>query len=78
MRDKIDAGFDPNEFINDRRRLKAFENVNQVWPEPPPDDRLHIFVTVPPGGYSPTLVQTVGECFVRLLPQLRISDERAA
>jgi hypothetical protein len=50
---------------NDQRRLLANETISQAWPESPPNEQLRVFVRLPSGMGSPTLVQE-GECFIRL------------
>ena len=32
------------------RELDPMENISNVWSEPPPDDHLHVYVTVTGGG----------------------------
>lgn len=66
VRDAVRAGqyrATPNDQLLDEVAL-----LSQVWPEPPPDDCLHVFVSLP-GGHmqrSSILVNAVGMCFIRL------------
>jgi hypothetical protein len=46
---------------NDQQQLWEME---KIWSEPPPDDHLHVYVTVPGEG-SPRALQ-LGGCFTRL------------
>jgi hypothetical protein len=49
------------------RVLNELVRVSDVWPEQPPEDRLHVFVMLPrPVQESPTLVNAIGVCFIRL------------
>jgi len=36
--------------VNDQRRLRITEALLKVWPEPPPHDQLHVFVSLPEVG----------------------------
>jgi hypothetical protein len=70
VQDKIKRGeYRPN--ANDQpqplRTVKIITSpISDVWPEPPPHGHLHIFVSVPGGVGSPTLVNAGDECFIRL------------
>ena len=44
-----DQIYQPDADADDRRKLRIREKIFQVWPEPPSDDRLHVFVEVPSG-----------------------------
>jgi hypothetical protein len=46
----------PNE-----RRLCVREKISEVWPESPPDNKVHVFIPLPGGEYSIRL-------FARSLP----------
>src|SRR5712671_5393802 len=46
--------------------LLARKRISDVWPAQPPDDHLHVFVSLPSGMGSPTLAYDGGECFIRL------------
>jgi hypothetical protein len=53
---------------NDRQSLqrKILSKLSDVWPEPPPDGHIHVFISLRPVD-SPIL-NGDGECFMRLLP----------
>jgi hypothetical protein len=36
------------------RKLDPMEEISNVWSEPPPDDHLHLYVTVPGEGRTVT------------------------
>jgi len=63
VNDEIDNAGRYKPDADDQRLLRANQKIFEVWPEPPPDTHLHIFVTLPGG---PTLVEAVGVCFKRL------------
>ena len=51
-----------------QRPLQPSLKRSEVWPEPPSDERLHVFVGLPVGVKgSPSLVYA-GVCFIRLFP----------
>jgi hypothetical protein len=61
--------------------LGPLNKINDVWPEQPRDDHLHVFVTsrlVPGVMGSSTLIQGRGSASYVSLRQLSISDEHAA
>ncbi|KAF8501599.1 hypothetical protein F5888DRAFT_1248949 [Russula emetica] len=37
----------------DRRQLRVKEKLFEVWPEPPRDDQLHVFISLPQPGLDP-------------------------
>ncbi|KAH9964146.1 kinase-like domain-containing protein [Russula dissimulans] len=43
---------------SDHQPLDPMDTLSDVWPVRPPSNHLHIFVELPAGGGSPTLVQT--------------------
>jgi hypothetical protein len=51
---------------NDRRELWQTEKISKVWPEAPPNEQLHVVVTLPSPLGSSTVVDPVGECFIHL------------
>jgi hypothetical protein len=64
IRDQIITGqYRPD--LNDEP-LFAMDRISDVWPQGPPKDSLHVFVSLPAGMGTPTLVDNGGECFVRL------------
>ncbi len=63
-RKKIKAG-EYRPAPNDQK-LKPMDIISDIW-ERPPDKHLHVFISLPAGVASPTLVYT-GECFTRLCP----------
>jgi len=60
------------------RRLRSHELISNIWPEKPPQGRLHVLVHVATGMGNQALPASNSEYFISLLPQLRISDKRAA
>ena len=48
--------------------MQASLKISKIWPEPPSDECLHVFVKLPAGAKgSPSLVY-VGVCFICLCP----------
>jgi hypothetical protein len=67
IRDHIKAGkYRPD--LNDENDESLFEadTIADVWPGEPPVKHLHVFVSLPSGMGSPTLIDHGGECFLRL------------
>ena len=46
--------------------LRDTKKLSQVWPQPPSEDQLHVYVTLPANMGRPTPVDTTGEYFIRL------------
>jgi hypothetical protein len=48
--------------------LNAWAKISTTWPAGPPDGYLHVLVSLPSPlvQTSPTLINVVGECFIRL------------
>ena len=46
--------------------LQDIKDISEVWPQPPSDDQLHVYVTLPANMGSPTPVDTIDEYFIRL------------
>jgi len=46
--------------------LRDIKHISEVWPQPPSEDQLHVYVTLPANMGSPTPVGTTGEYFIRL------------
>jgi len=65
IKDLIDAGrYRPT--VNNQP-LEAIDTISDVWPEQPPNKHLHIFVSLPAGVGSPTLLYDGSVCFIRRL-----------
>ncbi len=56
---------------SDDQELEVTNEIGIEWPEPPPKGHLHVFVALPAGVTTPTLIQA-GECFIR--PFARVQD----
>lgn len=54
------------------QRLWEEENVSDIWPEPPPDGRLHVFVQL--SGVVSIADDAGGECFMLRIAPRTISD----
>ena len=46
--------------------LRTRVKISDVWNEQPPDQHLHVFVSLPGGIDRPMLVHNGGECFMRV------------
>jgi hypothetical protein len=58
----------------DGRELDNMENISEIWPEAPPNNQVHVFVTLPSptGGVSGWSVRR--ECFIWLILSITCGD----
>jgi hypothetical protein len=60
---------------NGESPLRAITTISEIWPQQPPNQNLHVFVTISGSIGRPTLSNTASQYFIRLLFRLGTSDE---